>query len=92
MEEDLDKIAEKYYKYKLELAEIEKKVQKYRGKIERILNDSGSDDIQTKIFSISRVGCSKRTVSQKDLPKEIWDKYSKSSKYYMYYVKEKKYV
>ena len=85
---EIEKIAEKWFKYKQELSEIEKKVQKYKELLEGEMNNQGVNYLSTKKFEISRISCSKNTISKKDVPKEVWDSYSKKSKYFMYSLKE----
>jgi DNA-directed RNA polymerase subunit N (RpoN/RPB10) len=89
-DKDIDKIAEKWNKYKKEITELEKKVQKYRDQIEREMNEQHINLLETDNYTISRIGCSKTTVSKKDMPEDIWDKYCKKSRYFMYNVKLKK--
>jgi len=90
MSEDLDKILEKWDKYKKELSEIEKKVQKYKELVEKYMNEETVNSLETKNYTVSRINCSKSTVSKKDVPEEIWNKYERRSKYWMYTLKHKK--
>jgi hypothetical protein len=85
---EIEKITEKWFRYKQELSEIEKKVQKYKELLEEEMNKQGVNYLTTKRFEISRISCSKNTISKKDVPKEVWDAYSKRSKYFMYSLKE----
>ena len=56
----------------------------------RYINHSENPNLDLNNFLISRVNCSKTTVSKKDVPDEIWNKYCKRSKYWMYSLKQKK--
>ena len=54
------------------------------------MNSEQTNNLDLNNFLISRVSCNKTTVCKKDVPEEIWNKYSKRSKYWMYSVKIKK--
>ena len=89
-EDNIEKILEKWHKYKGELAELEKKVQRYKDKVEKYMNTEQTNNLTSTNFLVSRVSFSKTTVSKKDVPDEIWNKYCKRSKYWMYTLKQKK--
>jgi hypothetical protein len=89
-EDSIEKILEKWHKYKGELAELEKKVQRYKDKVEKYMNSEQTNNLSSTNFLVSRVSCSKTTVSKKDVPDEVWNKYCKRSKYWMYTLKQKK--
>ncbi len=89
-EDSIEKTVEKWYKYKGELAELEKKVQRYKDKVEKYMNSDETNNLNLNNFIISRSSCIKTTVSKKEVPEEIWNKYCKKSKYWMYSVKTKK--
>lgn len=89
-EEEIERILEKWDKYKKELSEIEKKVQKYKEQVEAYMNVESTNSLDTKNYYLTRINCSKSTVSKKDVPEDIWNKYSKRSKYWMYTLKKKK--
>ena len=89
-EDSIEKTLEKWHKYKAELSELEKKVQRYKDKVEKHMNNEQTNNLSTNNFSVSRVNCSKTTVSKKEVPEEIWNKYCKRSKYRMYTLKQKK--
>lgn len=89
-DKDIDKLAEKWNRCKREIADLEKKMKRYRDKIEEEMNDQSVNHLDTNKYYISRISCSKTTMTKKDVPEDIWDKYCKRCKYYMYNIKEKK--
>lgn len=86
---EIEKIVEKYYSYRKEVNELEKKVQKYKEKLEGYMNGQEINNFDTDKYSVSRVNSSMTTVSKKDLPEDIWTRYCKRCKFYKYYIKEK---
>jgi len=87
-EEILTWISE-WNKYKNIIAEHEKKMEIYKNKVIEYMKDNELSTINTTDFSVKQSKCSRETLSKKDLPSDIWNKYCKSSSYYIYKLTEK---
>jgi hypothetical protein len=87
---DLEQTLDKWYKNKDIITALEKKVKKYREKIEKYMDENGLNKLELQNFKLKRTIQNRRGISKKDVPKDIWDKYSKETSYYVYNLEEKK--
>jgi hypothetical protein len=75
----------KFIETKLKLDELQKRHDKYRKIIEEHMIQEGLNTIHHKIenqsYKIKKSLMSRESISKKELPQEIWDKYCKSSSY-----------
>jgi hypothetical protein len=77
-------------KYKNQISELEKKMEKYKSKVIQYMTENDLETINTDNFVIKSTKCSRESLSKKDLPKDIWNQYCKNSSYYIYKIVEKK--
>ena len=77
---------EKWYKIKENIAELEKKCERYKKKAEKDMVESGKNSVTDGIYEVKRVQISRQTVSKKTIPSDIWNRYSKETQYQMYRV------
>ncbi len=91
-DEDINELLSNWYDAKLQIANLEKKCDKYKKYSEKILDELGKNNYDSKNFSIKRTNMSRSTISKKDVPSDIWNEYSNTSTYTAYYIipKEKK--
>ena len=54
------------------------------------MNNNEQNNISSTDYVLKRSQITRSTVSKKDLPKDIWSKYSKESTFPIYYLKQKK--
>ncbi len=87
---DLEQTLEKWYKNKSIISSLEKKVKKYREKIEKYMDENSLNKLESQHFKVKRTLQNRETISKKDLPRDIWDKYSKETSYYVYNIDDKK--
>jgi hypothetical protein len=91
---DFKDFLSKYIETKNKLKELEKKTEKYNKMIQEYMTKENMNylihehDNQKYKFKKSIV--SRDTISKKDLPLDIWDKYSKSSSYVMLHLSKMK--
>jgi hypothetical protein len=93
---DFSELIDKFIDIKQKLTEMEKKHEKYR----KIISDyMAKDDIKNMrhksengdIYVLKKTLMARQSVSKEDLPKEIWEKYAKTSTFHTIRVdKEKK--
>lgn len=50
-------------------------------------NKKGADILESENYYVTRRTQKRSTISQKDVPRDIWDKYSKTSEYKVYTLK-----
>jgi len=89
-EEDIDTLLEKWYKIKQEIALLEKKCDKYKKYAEKIMNDQEVNLLSNQVYSLTKREMNRAVLLKEDIPRDIWNKYSKSITYPMYVIKKKK--
>jgi len=87
---DIDDLLDTWYKTKLQIASLEKKCEKYKKYCEKIMDKNEQNSITSSDYVLKRTQTTRSTVSKKDLPKDIWNTYSKESSFPIYYLKQKK--
>ena len=85
-DEDINDLLSNWYETKLQIANLEKKCDKYKKYSEKILDELGKNKYESKNFSIKRTNMSRSTISKKDVPSDIWNEYSNTSTYTAYYI------
>lgn len=86
---NIEEIMTKFIETKIKIEELEKKYEKYRKSIEHHMMKEDLEKIEHynpidgKKYKLKKMIMSRETISKKELPKEIWDKYCKSSTYSM---------
>ena len=88
--EDIDTLLEKWYETKQQIALLEKKCDKYKKYAEKIMNNSDISQLSNNLYTLTKREMSRDVLSKDDLPKEIWNKYSRNISYPMYLIKKKK--
>jgi hypothetical protein len=83
----------KFIEAKQKLAEWEKRHEKYRTIIEDHMRDQDLSSIEQKVdetdYIIKKIVISRETLGKKDVPADIWERYSKSTRYTMLRVDKK---
>jgi hypothetical protein len=87
---DISTLLQKWSETKAEIIELEKKIDKYKRLASKIMDKNGDNTINSLEYKLIRKEMSRTTISKKDVPKEIWNKYSRNSIYTAYYLTEKK--
>lgn len=87
---DISNLLQKWNDTKKEIASLEKKCEKYKKYVDAILENNDSDSLSSNNFILKKKIITKNTLSKNDVPKDIWNKYSKSCSYPAYYLTEKK--
>ena len=86
---DIKNLIQKWADAKTEIAELEKKINKYKRVVDRFMDEKGSNTVTSSDYTLRRKEMSRATISKKNVPKKIWDEYSKSSTYKAYYLSKK---
>lgn len=86
-DEKLDELMRDWSKVKSKISELEEREKSIKDLITNIMNDNKSDTLTTENYNVKRRYMEKATISKKDVPNDIWEKYSKISKYSAMYLK-----
>lgn len=78
----------KWIDIKEKIAELEKKHEKYRNMIQDFMEKDNITELpyvdsNNKKYSIKKSILHRETLSKKDIPSDLWDKYHKTSSYTM---------
>lgn len=84
---ELSEIIDKFIDIKEKLSEMERKHEKYRKIISEWMTKSDLKNIRHKsdsgeIYVLKKTLMARQSVSKEDLPKEIWEKYAKTSTFH----------
>lgn len=75
----------KFIEIKIKLDELQKRYEKYRTVVEEHMKQDGINYIEHTVdnqkYKIQKSLMSRESISKKELPKEIWERYCKSSSY-----------
>ena len=87
---DIDTLLEKWHETKQEISELEAKCEKYKKCCERIMNKQNTNSLSTKYFTLKRREITRNSLSRKNVPSDVWNRYAREHTYPVYYLTEKK--
>lgn len=87
---DIEELLESWNNAKLEISKYEKLCDKYKTYCDKIMNKLDKDDLSSSKYTLKRKEMTRSTISKKDLPKDIWNKYCNESSFSVFYLKSKK--
>ena len=85
-ETNVDNLLEKWYEAKQQIIDLEGKIDKYKRIAENIMEHKNVETLINDKFVLHKKDINKTTISKKDLPIDIWDKYSKELFYSAFYI------
>lgn len=89
----LDDVIAKFIEAKQKIAEWEKRHEKYKTQIEEYMRDRDLTTIDhtndDTSYQIKKIIMNRETLCKKDVPADIWERYSKSTRYTMIRVDKK---
>lgn len=71
----------KWHQIKQQIKELEQEESELRNKVEKFMEARNVDQFRSGNFRVSRKKMSRSTLSKKNCPKDVWDKYAKVSNY-----------
>ena len=89
MNDDIENLLNKWYSAKQELSQLEKKIEKYKVLAENLMNKENTDEISSDNYILKRKELNRTTIGKKDLPEDIWERYSKELFYNAFYISKK---
>jgi hypothetical protein len=87
---NIDELLENWWKYREIKLEAEKKLGKYKKKIEKIMERENINKIQNNKYIISKRKTYSTRLSKQHVPNNIWEKYSTTTKYNTFTIKQVK--
>ena len=84
---DLETIFSEWYSIKKKKSELEDREEEIKKIIHKILTKEKVEELESENFKVSRKSQTRRSVTKSDLPSDIYDKYSKSKKISILYLK-----
>lgn len=86
-DERLEDLMREWSKVKRNISELEDREKSIKALVTDIMKDEKVDSLYTDNYKVVRKIQRRSTVSQKDLPEDIWKKYSKTSEFSVFYLK-----
>ena len=87
---DITTLLERWSKAKIEIEELEKKVEKYKRLANRIMDREGNYELSSLYYTLKKRKISRKTIYKQDVPNDIWEKYAHSTSYPAYYLTKNK--
>jgi predicted phage-related endonuclease len=87
-DDKLEDLMREWSKVKIKISELEDREKSIKTLVTDIMKDEGVDSLYTDNYKVTRRTQRRSTVSQKDLPEEVWRKYSKTSEFSVFYLKK----
>ena len=85
---NIDELLENWWKYREIKLEAEKKLSKYKKKIEKIMERENSNKIQSGKYVVSKRKTHATRLSKQNVPEDIWERYSTTTEYNTFTIKE----
>ena len=89
-EKDIDMLLENWYIAKQELSVLEKKIEKYKKYAEMIMDGEDENCLSNSRYTLSRREMNRTILAKDNVPKDIWNKYSKNITYSMITIRKNK--
>jgi hypothetical protein len=83
-EHDIDNLLGNWFEAKQRISELEKKCDKYKIIADKIMNIKGEDSIKSKTLLLTKSDMERESLSKKNVPKDIWKTYAKTSSFSTY--------
>ena len=87
---NMDELLENWWKYREIKLEAEKKLVKYKKKIEKIMERENRNKIQSNKYIVSKRKTFSTRLSKQHVPDNIWEKYSTTTEYNTFTIKQVK--
>lgn len=85
---NIDELLENWWKWRTVKLEADKKLGKYKKKIEKIMERDNSNKIQSGKYIVSKRKTHATRLSKQNVPEDIWDRYSTTTEYNTFTIKE----
>lgn len=85
---NVDELLENWWKYREIKLEAEKKLGKYKKKIEKIMERENNNKIQSGKYVVSKKKTHATRLSKQNVPADIWERYSTTTEYNTFTIKK----
>lgn len=86
-DEKLEDLMKEWSRVKRQISELEDREKSIKELVNDIMKEENVDSLYTDNYKVTRKIQKRYTVSQRDLPEDIWKKYSKKSEFPVLYLK-----
>jgi len=86
---NIDEILEKWVESKKQVLYHENQSEKYREAVERYMTKKSINTLEGTDYTVTKRSNTRETLAKKDVPVDVWNKYSNKFTYNSYYVKER---
>jgi len=86
-QEVIETLLERWSNAKSEITDLEIKIEKYKKLATKLLKQNDTNELISTKYSLIRRELSRKTMCKADVPEQIWEKYSHSCSYPVYYIK-----
>jgi glycogen debranching enzyme len=83
---DINDLLDNWYKAKQEISILENKCDKYKKVCEKLMDKLEKNSLNSTYYSLKKIDITKSTISKNNVPDDIWDAYSKKTKYSSFYL------
>ena len=83
---DINDLLDNWYKAKQEISILENKCDKYKKVCEKLMDKLEKNSLTSTYYSLKKIDITKSTISKNNVPVDIWDTYSKKTKYSSFYL------
>lgn len=87
--DDINNLLEHWMDVKNQLSDLELSLSKYKKLASKIMSKNDTTTLYSDNYVLQQRNISKKTLSKDDVPKEIWNKYAKTTTYTAYYLSKK---
>lgn len=78
--EELDRLITRYDEIRQEISNLEKKLEKYKKKIDDEMRHNGLDNYKNSGFQVLKCTQQRLGMQKKNVPEEIWSRYATAQK------------
>ena len=87
--DDITNLLNHWMSTKNQIAKLELSIGKYKKLATKIMSKTDADTIQSDDYILKKRTLTKKTLSKDDVPKEIWERYAKTTTYPAYYLSKR---
>ncbi len=85
----MEQLLEEYYHTKEKIKDLEDMLVQYKNRIEDEMDETNTDYIDTRDYSVERRKMSTESLKKSNCPREIWNKYATHNTFNALYIKKK---
>ena len=88
--QELKDTIDDWYQLKKRVSELEKRIDDCREKVIQYMNSNDLDTVLAGDLCVKKTSLERDVMTKKDVPVDVWEKYSKKNKSWMYKVGKRK--